>query len=252
VVIDSGHPKGLGVTDTVVTDSRLEIYPMKFSWNIGGLCHAARIEIGEMTMTNPLCHYMLGHYEKKLLGRTIWKEEKILFGLELMRKFAYILIDDVASEIEFCAKGSFQADSNQSWSQYSMSIERDEQNQQRLMVEIPIAGQPRRVELDTGAASGLILTENIWPKIAPGLQVRRQEKDRLGTPLAGWLPCKKITVDQLTIGNISISDARIHVTAKDYLFGQDDFTLGMGFFIDTVIVLDFERGLMWIKNPQRW
>ncbi len=49
--------------------------------------------------------------------------------------------------------------------------------------------------------------------------------------------------------NISINDAQVHVTADDNPFGRDNFTMGIGFFRETVIVLDFERNLLWIRNP---
>jgi len=41
----------------------------------------------------------------------------------------------------------------------------------------------------------------------------------------------------------------IHVIADDNPFGKDEFTLGTGFFRETVIVLDFEHNLLWIRNP---
>jgi hypothetical protein len=116
-------------------------------------------------------------------------------------------------------------------------------------VDIPLAGQIQRTEFDTGAAPGLILTESIWSKISSGLNIRHQEKARLRTPLSGWLPSRKITVEQLDLGNISINDARIHVIADDNPFGPDEFTLGIGFFRETVIVLDFERKILWVRNP---
>jgi hypothetical protein len=56
-------------------------------------------------------------------------------------------------------------------------------------------------------------------------------------------------VEQLTLGNISTNDTMIHVIADDNPFGKDEFTLGIGFFGETVIVLDFERNLLWIRNP---
>ena len=130
-----------------------------------------------------------------------------------------------------------------------MTIEHDEKPNAGLLVDIPLVGQPRRITLDTGAGPGLILTERIWAKISQGLQLLHQEKARLATPLFGWLPCKMITVEKLTLGNIPINDARIHVIADDTPYRQNEFMLGIGFFRETVIVLDFERNLLWVRNP---
>jgi hypothetical protein len=250
VVIDSGATKYLAVTDSLVLDAGLEIYPIyELGKNIGGLCHLDKLRIGTLTIIHPACEYWLAHYERRVLGQTIWKEKKLNLGLSLMKEFSYILFDNVTREVEIATNNSFNPQDSNKWHQYSISIEHDEKRYTRLMVDIPLVGQTQRIEFDTGAAPGLILTESIWAKFSSDLQIRHQEKDRLATPLSGWLPCSTITVEQLTLGNISINDARIHVIADDNPFGQDEFTLGIGFFKETVIVLDFERSLLWVRNP---
>ncbi|MHC4086909.1 MAG: hypothetical protein ACYSU5_17135, partial [Planctomycetota bacterium] len=176
-IIDTGNPMWLVINDTVVADSALEIYPIQeMDKDIGGLCHVSRVQIGDMAIMNPLCHYChytLGHYERRVRGRTIWKQRDINMGLGLIRKFLYVLIDNITGEVEFCMKGSFEADSNESWSQYSMSIEKDEMNQERLMVDMPIAGKTRKVVFDTGSNCGLMITEKIWEKLSGNLTVLR-------------------------------------------------------------------------------
>ena len=250
VVIDSGFTKYLSVTDTVVLDAGLKIYRIDgLGKKVGGLCHLEQLKIGTLTIVHPACEYWLAHYERRVLGHTTWEEKKIYLGLGLMKEFSYILIDNVTREVEFAANNSFNPQDSNQWHQYPMTIEHDEKQNARLIVDIPLVGQPRRIKLDTGAAPGLILTESIWAKVSAGLHLRHQEKDRLATPLSGWLPSKKITVEQLTLGNIPINDARIHVIADDTPYGQDNFTLGMDFFRETVIVLDFERNLLWVRNP---
>jgi len=250
VVIDSGATKYLAVTDSLVVDAGLEIYPIyELGKNIGGLCHLKQLKIGTLTIVHPACEYWLAHYERRVLGHTTWQEKKINLGLGLMKEFSYILFDNVTREVEFAANNSFNPQDINQWHQYPTTIEHDEKQNAGLIIDIPLVGHQRRLKLDTGAGPGLILTENIWAKLSSDLQVHHQEKDQLRTPLSGWLPSNKITVEQLTIGNISINDARIHVIADDNPFGQDEFTLGMGFFKETVIVLDFERNLLWISNP---
>jgi predicted aspartyl protease len=249
-IIDTGNPMWLVVSDTVVVDSELEIYPIQeVDKDIGGLCHVSRVQIGDMAIMNPLCHYALGHYEMRVLGRTIWKQRDINMGLGLIRKFLYVLIDNITGEVEFCTEGSFEADPNESWSQYSMSIEKDEMNQERLMVDMPIAGKTRKVVFDTGSNCGLMITEKIWEKLSGNLTVLRSRGSRLGTP-EGIVACRKITVEKLQVADASINNAIIFVESIDTPFGGEFFTLGMGYFQDIVIVLDFGRGLMWIKNQQ--
>ncbi|MBW7989475.1 MAG: hypothetical protein FVQ84_05590 [Planctomycetes bacterium] len=250
LVIDSGATKYLAVTDSLVLDAGLEIYPIdELGKNIGGLCHLDQLKIGTLTIVHPACEYWLAHYERRVLGHTTWQEQKINLGLGLMKEFSYILIDNVTREVEFAANNSFNPQDSNQWHQYPMTIEHNEKRYARLVVDIPLVGQTQRIEFDTGAAPGLILTKSIWAKISAGLQLRHQEKGRLRTPLSGWLPSKKITVEQLTLGNISINDAQISVITDDTPYGKDEFTLGIGFFNETVIVLDFERNLLWVRNP---
>ncbi len=250
VVIDSGAIKYLAVTDSLVLDAGLEVYPIyELGKNIGGLCHLKQLKIGSLTIVHPACEYWLAHYERRVLGHTTWQEKKINLGLGLMKEFSYILFDNITQEVEFTANSSFNPQDSNQWHQYPMTTEHDEKQYAGLTIDIPLLGHPRRIKLDTGAGPGLILTENIWTKLSSDLKIRDQEKEQLRTPLSGWLPSNKITVEQITIGNISINDARIHVIADDNPFGQDEFTLGMGFFRETVIVLDFERNLLWIRNP---
>ena len=81
--------------------------------------------------------------------------------------------------------------------------------------------------------------------------IEREEKHRMTTPFSGWLPCRRITVEMLYLGNTPIRSAQVNVTTNNNPFGQDDFTLGMGFFKETVIVLDFKNELLWIRNPAK-
>ena len=250
LVIDSGATKYLACTDSLVLDAGLEIFPIdELGKNIGGLCHLDQLKIGALTIVHPACEYWLAHYERHVLGQTIWKEKKLNLGLNLMKEFSYILFDNVTREVEFTTNNSFNPQDSNQWHQYPISIERNDKQYARLMVDIPLVGQIQRIEFDTGAAPGLILTESTWAKISSGLNIRYQEKGQLRTPLSGWLPCRMITVEQLALGNISINDARIHIIADDNPFGKDEFTLGIGFFRKTVIVLDFERKILWVRNP---
>jgi hypothetical protein len=249
VVIDSGRSAHLVVNDVVVLENGLDILPLKVGLKMGGFCYVAQIEIGDMAITSPPCFYALTHYEKQVLGLTTWKEKDIILGLGLMQKFKYVLIDNINSEVEFCKEGSFRADSNESWSQYPMSIEADRQNRSRLMVKIPIGTEERKIILDTGADGGLLITEKIWETFSAGLKIVDESSYRIRIR-AGWNEVKKIVVDKLTLCEKSISNATIYVMNNNSKFGENFSLLGMGYFTDTTVVLDFGRKLFWVRNPQ--
>lgn len=251
VVIDTGYSDFMAVTDSVVIDAGLAIYPMT-NWKdklVGGLCELPSLDLGNITIEQSACEYWLAHYERRVLGLTVWKEMKIILGLGLMKGFSYISIDNINREVEFSAKKPFSPRDVNQWIRHTMMIENNEKANARLMVDIPIAGHSRHIHFDTGAAAGLIMTEKIWSEISPDLKLVDEEKSFMATPLAGLLPCRKITIELLELGGLSIHDAQVNVTANKNPYGQDDFTLGMGFFKETVIVLNFESELLWIMNP---
>lgn len=251
VVIDTGFSKYLAVTDTVVMDAGLAIYPVADLDHrlVGGLCDLPFLTIGNITIEQLPCVYWLAHYERRVLGLTAWKEMKMILGLSLMRGFSYLCIDHVEREVEFVVKRPFEPQDERQWDHYPMVIEPDAKGNAKLKVSLPIAGHVRRIGLDTGASSGLILTEGLWSHMSRDLQLVRREQHRLATPLANWLPCRRITVDLLRLGNIPIRRAQIDVTANNNPMGKNDFTLGMGFFQGTAVVLDFGRGRLWIRKP---
>jgi hypothetical protein len=251
VTIDTGYPCCLLITDTVVADSALEIYPIKSiaKEDIGGLCHVARIDIADMSITDPPCEYLLGHYEKKVLGQTIRKEKQILFGLAFLQKFAYVLIDNVAGEIEFCAKGDFTPNPDTSWSKYPMFIEKDHRRRERLMVDVPIEGKVTNLKFDTGATAGLLIREKVWNQLSENLTVLRKHNSFMVT-LGGKVPCREITVEKLQVGDSLVKSAIIFVESDKTSFLEETPMLGMGYFKNMAIVLDFQQRLLWVKNPK--
>ena len=55
----------------------------------------------------------------------------------------------------FGLAGSFTPTPNESWRQFPMSIEGKDGNILTVMVDIPMAGQTRRIAIDTGAGWNL-------------------------------------------------------------------------------------------------
>jgi hypothetical protein len=250
VVIDSGNPGDMAVTNTVVLENALPILPFKrLGKGQGGFCRLGELGIGDMKILSPPCRYWTGHYERRLLGWTTWKQKDINLGLGLMQSFVYILIDNISQEVEFSVEG-FSAEPNETWASYPMIIETGEHGNTRLMVNISVAEQTRHIMLDTGAGPGLILVEKIWAKISQGLQAVSTAKSFVSSPTAGRVPCNKVVVKELGVRETLIPNAAVFVMANENPYGKDDFTLGMGFFRETTVVLDFGHNLLWIKNPR--
>jgi hypothetical protein len=250
LLIDSGCGVELVVNDMIVIDNNLEIFPFETADStFAGFCRVHKIEIGDMTITTPPCLYTLNHYEKRVLGRTKWKQRQIIVGLGLLCKFRYFLIDNISSEVEFGMRKSFAPDPDESWLKYPMSLETDEKNMRQVVVEIPIAGRVRRVAFDTGASNNLLMAQSIWEKFSGELEVVEASQGRIRM-FYGWEQAEMNTVGELDIGERTLSNAAIAVLSDESKKGSGFFLLGMGCFKDTVIVLDFERNLLWVRKPQ--
>lgn len=248
VAIDSGFSEHLMVNDVVIIENQFEIFPFEHkTTDSAGFCHLEKVQIGDMTITNPPCLYTLGHYEKRLLGRTKWKQSQIIFGLALMRHFRYVLVDNISSIVEFGMGKSFAPDPNESWLKYPMALETDEKNMRRIMVEIPIAGRVRQVAFDTGASNNLLVSQSIWKKFSEVLEVVGTSENRIRM-IYGWEEVSINTVGELGIGERVVSNATVAVLSNGSKKGPDFFLLGMGYFKDTAIVLDFENNLLWIRR----
>ena len=70
-------------------------------------------------------------------------------------------------------------------------------------------------------------------------------------PDIGSLWCKRGVVPELEVGDRTVANARISVFPKNSpIVDGCSGLLGMQYFQDTAVVLDFEWDLMWVKNPQ--
>ena len=248
IVIDSGNPRYLLITDTIVAEAGLEIYPMQgLGANIGGFCHVCPLKIGNMEIVHPPCEYTITHYRMRSLGWTWWREKKLNMGLGLMKGFKYIIIDCAGGAVEFSSEQSFQADASQAWSQYPMTLETDQRGHEWLMVDIDLGSGLRHIILDTGAGSGLIAAKDAWAKLSQGLQIKDVVSDKL-IMTYGLEPCENITLTELRIGDMLLCDAVVKVIDNNNPWGPDFALLGIGYFANTAIALDFEHSRLWIQK----
>ena len=106
------------------------------------------------------------------------------------------------------------------------------------------------VQLDTGSGRGLAISEKLWEQLSEKIRNVRLVKATDLYPYIGSLPCRRGVIPKLQVGNRTVKGAKISVFPDDSpLLDRGDGLLGMQYFRDTVMVLDFERNLMWVKNP---
>jgi hypothetical protein len=246
--IDSGFPLYLGLTDTIVVDHNLPACAVSDYTFPVGLCKLDSLKIGEMTIINPPTIYFEQHWELQVLGMPVWKERAVLIGLQLMEKFSYILFDNRLNKVEFGGTESvFQPDESR-WSQYPIAIEEDQQNQRRLMVDLPIAGKSVELWFDTGNPGGLEMSSQVWDEISPNLKIVSQEKDSVLYWQFGTVECEKMKVSRLPIGSMTLKNAQVVVLDDGKPFYEQYAAVGMEIFNNKVVVIDFLRRILWVKG----
>jgi hypothetical protein len=105
------------------------------------------------------------------------------------------------------------------------------------------------LQLDTGSGRGLAIGEMPWDQIRQKIPEVRLSKAVELYPYIGRLPCRQGIIPRFRIGNRTIDNAGVSVFPDNSPLLQGcSGLLGMQYFRDTVIVLDFERKLMWLRN----
>lgn len=256
IILDTGASQPIFVKDVHVLDNKLPIYPLGTNdidsegYQLG-LCHLPKLRIGEVTLANLACLYLERHMELELFGLPIARDESIIVGLPALREFKYVVFDNVSREVEFSHSKEFAPAEPQLWGRYPFSIEEDLYGNALLFVEIPIAGEKMELQLDTGSGNGLAIREELWKSMCEKIPNVKLKDSRELYPYIGRLPCKRGIIEELKMGDKTVRGAKISVFPDNSpLLIHCHGLLGMQFFQDTVMVLDFEGGLMWVKNPQ--
>lgn len=253
VVLDTGASIALFVNDIHIMENKLAIYPLKSNNNdsVGwGRCHLPELHMGQVTLANWPCFYREQHTEVQLLGLTLAKGKAMIAGLAALRRFKYIAFDSVREEVEFSLENVFKPGQPDLWTQYSFVIEEDLGGNVFLFIKIPIAGEETELQLDTGSGRGLAIAEDLWEGMRNKIQHVKLRRGRDFYPYIGLLACKRGVVPKLEVGNRTVMNAKISIFPNDSpIVDECSGLLGMQYFQDTVMVLDFERNLMWVKNP---
>jgi len=253
VILDTGASVALFVNDIHIMENKLAISPINsgdddsVGW---GRCHLPELHLGQVTVANWPCFYREQHTEIQLLGLPLAKGKAIIAGLPALRSFKYVAFDSISEEVELSLDEVFEPEQPDLWTQYPFEIEEDLGGNAFLFVKIPIAGAETELQLDTGSGKGLAISEELWEKMRQNIPPIKLRRGRDLYPYIGSLRCKRGVVPELGVGSRTVTNARISVFPNDSpIVDGCSGMLGMQYFQNTAIVLDFERDLMWVKNP---
>ena len=260
VVLDTGASQPVFVNISHVMENNLAILPLEDkSSNANGhslgLCDLSRIKIGNATLADWPCLYLEQSTRSGLFSLSIANsnslDNTVIVGMPILREFKYLIFDNIAKEVEFSYNELFNPEDANQWQEYTIDIEEDFHGNVFLFVNITIASEQVVLQLDTGSGKGLAITEELYRRLKPVFNRVKLKNGKDFYPYIGQLRCKKGTIDVLEFANRSIKNADISVFPDDSLLLQESQGLvGMQYFHDTTVVLDFERNLLWVKKLQ--
>jgi hypothetical protein len=243
--LDSGFSGYILLTSDVVLENKFAISPISSNSTIQGICHIPAFNVGTAGVKDAAGFYWEKQMQFRILNIPIKKYSVILLGVQFIKTFDYVLFDNVGQEVVFSKDGAFKPDNPQLWDSFPFSIKPDSSSNERIIVQIPIAGRMFEIGFDScGAVPGLNISKSDWQVIEPKLTVTGLRNTHGISGQSGRVSFQKATVSQLTIGEKTLKNAQIHI------FNEPEYVsmISLGYFQDTVVVLDFVNSLMWIKK----
>ncbi len=257
IILDTGTSLPIFVHDIHILQNKLPIYPFKSSEGLSagiGFCYLPQLRVGEANFIDWPAIYQEKHVEIQFFGLPFARDEAIILGLPALKKFKYVLFDGPRKEVEFSLHQTWNADKSEIWGLYVFSIEEDSNGNAFLFVEIFIAGENMKLQLDTGSGQGLAIREKLWERIHNKFSNLKLKAGLEHYPFFGKLPCRKGIIKDLEVGGRKVKNAKISIFPDDGVLmsvKNRQGLLGMQYFRDTVLVLDFEHQIMWVKNLQK-
>jgi hypothetical protein len=249
IVIDSGMDYPILVSDVHIRENSLPVFPFtnqEGEWLKGGVCRIDELSVGTYRLVNIYGPYKEDRIALRVFGVPVFREKTLILGLPFMMRMKYLLMDGERKELEMSADRSFTAKGTDSWEQWPCAIHEGP----ILVVEIPIMGREMSLRLDTGSGGGLEIKESVWRDIREEFPPVNLRKDTRFYPLAGGrIPSREGLVKNMMVGTRRVQDGKLVVLSDDArAVDQAQGLLGMEFFNDTTMVLDFERNLMWVRR----
>lgn len=260
IVLDTGASQPVFVKVGHVLDNRLPIYPLEnnkagLNGHGLGLCYLPELQIGNVTFADWPSFYLEQSGRRGLFGLAVTsngsEDNTVIVGLPVLREFRYIVFDSISKQVIFSSNESFEAKEPGLWEKFPFSIEEDFHRNAFLLVEVSVAGEAIELQLDTGSGRGLAIGEQLWESLRQRMPDVKLNRGRELYPYIGLLPCRRGEIAELRIGQRAVRNAQISVFANDSPLLQGcQGLLGMQCFQNAVMVLDFERNLMWVSSSQ--
>jgi hypothetical protein len=246
--LDTGHPGYVVTNSLTVLENNLVIYPLGEVAGYSsymGFCELPSLQLGQAVITDPPCAYLQQQWEVRLLGLPIWQQRGFLLGLGLLRDFGYIVFDNTKKEVELALTEIFAPDKPEQWDSYPLEIKMG-----RLIVNIPVEGQNYDLMFDSCGRYGMVVGPDFCEKLPLKVNSGKIRDGKFQSGFLGELPCRKTNIKNLKIGNVMVKNAEILILPEDSPYIRAVNSISIKFFKKTVVVMDFENSLLWIKKPE--
>jgi len=247
VVVDTGASQPVLVRKVHTSENNLRVYPLNSAGPGGGkigLCYLPEMDLGPVRLIDWGCLRLT----PRSTGLGV-RDDFAVVGLPVLREFKYIKFDSVAGEVEFSKDSVFEPNDADSWTQYPIWVEEDLRGNVFLLTRLPVAGQQMELQLDTGSGRGLAISEELWEQLPAEAKRVHLKRTKELYPYIGNLSCRSGVLAEIPLGEKTIYNAPVSVFPDNSPLVEDyGGLLGMQIFKQTVMVLDFENSLMWVKR----
>lgn len=244
LILDTGSGNALTVKGIHVLKNNLSILPQKGLPR--GLCLVPKLQIGPIIFENILASYSDFQLQDQIFGIPFLGTSKVLLGLDLLKLFKYVSFDNLNKEVVLSA-ATFDPGKTGEWQPFSFSLKKKEHGT-ALMVRLPIEDRKYELIFDSGAGTGLILKDRNWQLLRNDLEhITFTHSNFWIEDYGGKYLCRKGNAKRLSIGNLTLTDIEILVISNENPLRECEGLIGLQFFKQQHIILDFERLLLWVK-----
>lgn len=235
--LDTGCPGYSLLTSDIVIDNNLEVIP-KF-----GVCKIPILNIGQAQIKDETAFFEQQQWQFRVLNIPLYKFSSLILGRDFIKSFDYVMFDNVHKKAVFSKEDAFAPDNPQLWSSYPFT--EDPNGGNTIVVKIPFAGKVLDIAFDScWAKPGLFINKKHWEAIKQDLNYKLQGKVNRVTYQGVKLPCTKAKVSSLSIGEKTLKNTKIDISDDPNGYS----VMGLDYFQDTTVVLDFVNNLLWVKK----
>lgn len=257
VIFDTGNNLGVLIEDIQINRHDLGVFFFNSENKSAsdGLAIAASLSIGPLAVENYPCSFLKYRAEHRLFGiLPIHRFQWIVMPLQVISNFRYIEFNQISKELHISPERPFVPPDASDWIAYPFEI-----NKNRILIKTSIEGIETVLFLDTGASGELELNQSLVEQLydkRPDFRTARKKNMKVYAPYAGGEQNAKLfTAKNLRFADSCLTEVElIYKTASSqetrFPYVDINGTIGLGLFGHTVMVLDFEKNLMWVKKAK--